>query len=174
MRSPIPSAGRFFLAAVLVLASLSSPAGAAPLAQPRGKPVLTIEGQIEVTNAPGKAVFDLTMLEGLGMVSITTTTPWYTDPVTFEGVPMARLMAAVGASGDKVVAVALNDYRIEIPASDFQQYGAILALKRDGQYMPISDKGPLFIVYPYDERSELHSQMFYGRSVWQLSRLVVR
>lgn len=174
MRPRITSAGRFLLSAVLVSVWLSLPADAAPLGPPAGKPILTIEGKISATNAPGKAVFDLAMLERLGTVSITTKTPWYTDPVTFEGVPMARLLESVGASGEKVVAVALNDYKTEIPASDFQEYGVILALKRDGAYMPIRDKGPLFIVYPYDERSELHSQMFYGRSVWQLSRLVVR
>ena len=39
--------------------------------------------------------------------------------------------------------------------------------------MPVSDKGPLFIVYPYDSDPALHSQKFYGRSVWQLSRLIV-
>jgi hypothetical protein len=174
MRTRTASTLRSALSAALVLCWLAAPAVAAPLGQPTGAPVLTIEGEIGVTNAPGKAVFDLAMLERLGLVTFTTMTPWYTNPVTFEGVPMARLMETVGASGAKVVAVALNDYRIEIPTSDFREYGTILALKRDGAYMPIRDKGPLFIVYPFDERDELHSQMFYGRSVWQLSRLVVR
>ena len=174
MRSHLPSAVLASLAAVLFAASLAMPAGAAPLGQPRGKPVLVVEGDIGVTNSSGKAVFDMAMLEALGTVSITTRTPWYTDPVTFEGVPMARLMAELGAAGSEVVAVALNDYTTEIPISDFAEYGAILALKRDGRYMPVRDKGPLFIVYPYDARSELHSQKFYGRSVWQLARLVVR
>jgi hypothetical protein len=174
MLQPFLSAVRASLRTVLIVASLALPASAAQLAPPEGKPVLIVEGDIGVTNTPGQAVFDLTMLEELGTVSITTTTPWYSDPVTFEGVPMARLMEAVEADGTKVMAVALNDYSTEIPISDFQDYGAILALKRDGQYMPIRDKGPLFIVYPYDAHSELHSQKFYGRSVWQLARLVVR
>jgi hypothetical protein len=50
----------------------------------------------------------------------------------------------------------------------------ILALKRDGEYMPVRDKGPLFIIYPYDNAPELRSQQFYSRSVWQVSRLVVK
>lgn len=174
MRSHLLSVVLVPIAAVLLAVSLAMPAGAAPLGQPSGKPVLVVEGDIGVTNRAGEAVFDMAMLEALGTVSVTTTTPWYTDPVTFEGVPMERLMGAVGAAGSEVVAVALNDYTTEIPISDFAEYGAILALKRDGRYMPIRDKGPLFIVYPYDSRSELHSQKFYGRSVWQLARLVVR
>ncbi|HEX2256899.1 MAG TPA: oxidoreductase [Afifellaceae bacterium] len=165
---------RAILGVALLAALVGMPAGAAMLGQPHGKPVLVVEGDIGLTNRPGQAVFDLPMLERLGLVSITTSSPWYTDKVTFEGVPMARLMEAVGAAGDEVVAIALNDYKTDIPISDFEQYGAILALKRDGLYMPVRDKGPLFIVYPYDARTELHSQKFYGRSVWQLARLVVR
>lgn len=143
------------------------------LANPDGKPILSIEGRIAIVNASGKAVFDRQMLEDMGMVSITTSTPWFDNPVTFEGVALKDLMTRVEASGEKVVAIALNDYRTTIPLADFYERGAILAIKRDGDYMPVSDKGPLFIVYPYDSDPALHSQKYYGRSVWQLSRLIV-
>jgi hypothetical protein len=72
-----------------------------------------------------------------------------------------------------VKALALNDYVTQIPMEDFAKFGVILALKRDGEYMPVRDKGPLFIVYPYDSRPELKSQTYYGRSAWQLKRLEV-
>ncbi len=144
------------------------------LANPDGRPILSIEGRIKVVNANGKAVFDRQMLEAMNMVSITTSTPWFDNPVTFEGVALKDLMTRVDASGETVVAIALNDYRTSIPLADFYDRGAILAIKRDGDYMPISDKGPLFIVYPYDSDPALHSQKFYGRSVWQLSRLIVK
>lgn len=87
---------------------------------------------------------------------------------------MVRLMAAIGASGDTVVATALNDYVTEIPIADFSVYNVLLALKRDGEYMTPRDKGPLFIVYPFDSDPVLHHQRFYSRSAWQLARLVVR
>jgi hypothetical protein len=143
------------------------------LANPDGKPILSIEGRITVVNTRGKAVFDRQMLEAMDMVSITTSTPWFDNPVTFEGVALKDLMTRVDASGETVVAIALNDYRTTIPLADFYERGAILAIKRDGNYMPISDKGPLFIVYPYDSDPALQSQKYYGRSVWQLSRLII-
>jgi hypothetical protein len=87
---------------------------------------------------------------------------------------MERLMQAVGASGDQVLAYALNDYSTELPISDFARYNVLLALKRDGEYMPVRDKGPLFIVYPFDSSPELRHQRFYSRSAWQLARIVVR
>lgn len=87
--------------------------------------------------------------------------------------PLRTLLERVGADGKEIVARALNDYSTVIPISDFYEHGVILALKRDGEYMEISDKGPLFIVYPYDGE-DLHSQQYYARSAWQVARLVVR
>ena len=57
---------------------------------------------------------------------------------------------------------------------DFARHNVLLALKRNGLYMPIRDKGPLFIVYPYDSDPQLRHQRFYSRSAWQLVRIVVR
>jgi hypothetical protein len=79
----------------------------------------------------------------------------------------------VGATGTSVVAYALNDYSTEIPMEDFTRYGVLLALKRNGEYMPVRDKGPLFIVYPYDSMPELKHQKYYSRSAWQVARMVV-
>lgn len=144
------------------------------LSSPEGPTILTIEGKIGISNADGNAVFDRAMLESIGMITIETATPWFDGPVKFEGVSADAVMDLVAAKGTEVVAVALNDFRTTIPLADFKEYGVILALKRDGEYMPISDKGPLFIVYPYDSDPKLQSQQYYARSVWQLARLIVR
>ncbi len=147
---------------------------AAALPQPEEKTILTISGKISVVNKDDNAQFDRSMLEALGMVSFDTTTPWYNGAVKFEGVPMEKLMQAVGASGDHVTALALNDYSTDIPMADFAKYKVILALKRDGNYMPVRDKGPLFIVYPFDSDPELQQHKYYARAAWQVSRLVVK
>ena len=91
-----------------------------------------------------------------------------------EGVGMARLMDFVGATGSSITVKALNDYATDIPMEDFNKYPVILALKRDGAYMPIKDKGPLFIVYPYDSDPNLKHQRFYSRSAWQVGQIVVK
>nr|WP_245500941.1 molybdopterin-dependent oxidoreductase [Lichenibacterium minor] len=149
-------------------------AEAANLPPPADKPILTISGDITEKNVGDTAQFDRSMLEHLGVVKIETTTPWYKGTVTFEGVPMDKLMAEVGAKGQKVVAYALNDYTTEIPMEDFAKHHVILALKRNGEYMSVRDKGPLFVVYPYDSEPELKSQIFYSRSAWQVAKLVVK
>lgn len=165
---------------VLATAACASPAAAAVLPQPQGRPILVVSGAINNTNAatPAGAVarFDRDMLEAVGMTGFETSTPWYDGPVRFDGVPMARLLREVGAAnaaGATVTALALNDYSTDIPVSDFERYGVILALKRNGAYMPVRDKGPLFIVYPFDAHPELRTQLYYSRCAWQVAELIV-
>ncbi|MGE4048739.1 MAG: molybdopterin-dependent oxidoreductase [Acetobacteraceae bacterium] len=169
------STRRVFLNALIGLAGAGAArAGTGTLPPASGKPILTISGKISVCNAADKAEFDRDLLESLGTSTLVTSTPWHDGQVRFEGVLMTRLMATVGATGDTVIATALNDYETRIPVADFAEFGVLLALKRDGAYMPVRDKGPLFIVYPFDSNPALRTQKFYSRSAWQLSRLVVK
>ena len=138
------------------------------------KPLLTVSGKIAAANGQATAQFDRAALEALGMVSVVTNTPWYKEPVKFEGVPLAKLMAAVGARGERLAVVALNDYSAEVPMEDVNKYNVILALKRNGEYMPVRDKGPLFVIYPFDSDPDLKNQKYYSRSVWQVARIEVR
>lgn len=137
-------------------------------------PLLTVAGKIRVKNRGDETVFDRAMLESLGSATITTTTPWYEGPVRFEGVPMAKLLEAVGAEGETLTAIALNDYSTDIPVEDVSRFGVLLATRRDGAVMPVSDRGPLFIIYPYDSNPTLRSRLYYSRSAWSVARLVVR
>jgi hypothetical protein len=156
------------------LIALLGPAFAAPIARPTGETVLVVSGSIANTNDGAVARFDRAMLEAIGTVKLKTLTPWYDRPSEFEGVSMRALMAYVGAEGTEVVASALNDYQSELPMSDFDRFDVVLALKRDGVLMPIRDKGPLFIVYPFDSDPQLQTEQYYSRAVWQVKELNVR
>lgn len=172
--APVAFRRRSFAPLLAGLAAPKAGAAAAPrLPQPSGDPILTVSGKVGVTNGEGGADFDREMLEGLGTSSFTTTTPWHEGAVTFEGVLAAKLMRAVAARGETVSALALNDYATEIPMSDFDRFGVLLALKRDGAYMPVRDKGPLFLIYPFDANPDLKARRYYSRCAWQLRRLVV-
>jgi hypothetical protein len=160
------------LAASLMI--LAGQASATQLASPKGDPILVVSGDIANTNDGEVARFDRAMLEAIGTVKLTTMTPWYDAPSEFEGVSMRALMTFVGARGNEVLAKALNDYQSAIPMSDFEHYDVVLALKRDGELMPIRDKGPLFIVYPFDSDPSLRTEQYYGRAVWQVKELNVR
>jgi hypothetical protein len=158
----------------IAFAGLMGATYASALGTPTERPILTISGKIAVTNKDSTAQFDRPMLEALGMTTVETTTPWHEGKVKFEGVLLDRLMKQVGATGQRVAVVALNDYTTEIPMEDFAKYNVILAIKLNGEYMSVRDKGPLFIIYPYDSNPVLKTQTYYGRSAWQVARIDVR
>ncbi|KEA64726.1 hypothetical protein ADIMK_1179 [Marinobacterium lacunae] len=163
---------KLFAALILSFSCLS--AHAAELTQPTGPVILEVTGAIDNTNAEGVARFDKAMLEQLEQHVTKTATPWHEGKVEFEG-PLGRaLLTAVGAKGDTLVVTAINDYAAEVPAEDFDNYDVILAMKADGKYMRVRDKGPLFIIYPFDENPDLNSEVIHNRSVWQIKKIEIR
>ncbi|MBI1774929.1 MAG: molybdopterin-dependent oxidoreductase [Proteobacteria bacterium] len=147
---------------------------AASLPQPQGKAFLEISGMIGNTNAGDKAVFDLAMLEGFGVTKVQTSTPWTDGRPTFEGVLMRVLLEQVGAKGSTLTAVALNDYKVDVPIADFSQYPVILAYKMDGQELKVRDKGPLWIIYPQDDFPDLKNKQTQAKWVWQIKELRIK
>nr|WP_279306520.1 molybdopterin-dependent oxidoreductase [Microvirga solisilvae] len=143
-----------------------------PLARPQGPVLLTISGNISQTNAPRQAQFDRAMLEAFGKIAYTTSSEVSVKPMTFEGVPLRAVLERVGAKGKSMTATALNDYRVAIPMEDLQ-FEPILAMKVDGQVITARDKGPLWIVYPRDQRPVLQDVRYDSRWVWQLIKLNV-
>jgi len=156
----------------ILMAAVAGPAWA--LEAPKGPVVLTISGQIGVKNAGDTAVFDAAMLEALPQHSFTTRTPWYDKPVRFTGPLMADLLKAVQARGTVLEAVAINDYKVSIPMEDSRKFPLIVARLMNGEPMTVRDKGPLFVVYPFDSSRELRKLTFYERSIWQLKALEVK
>jgi hypothetical protein len=148
--------------------------GADALPRPTGVVVLTVSGHIANANVNAEARFDRTMLEKLGVRTLRTSTTWTTGTKTFEGVLARDVMAATGAKGTEVRAVALNDYAVVIPLADFDRYDVLLAFRMDGQDLTPRDKGPLWVVYPRDAHRELVDAKFDARWAWQLKRLEVK
>ena len=132
--------------------------------------ILTVEGRTRQATA---FEFEMADLEALPQATVVTTTPWHDGVVEFAGVPLATLMEEVGATGDVAYITALNGYAVEVPISDFGEFGVILAAKANGEYMPVSDKGPLFVVYPFDALPELQSEQYLMRAVWQVKSITI-
>lgn len=157
------------LAAALPLASRGD-----TLDAPKGPVILTVTGAITRTNAPIGARLDLAQLDAIDRTGFTTATPWHNEKVTFEGVRGETLLKALGATGKEVVATALNDYAAALPIDDFLKHQLLIASRVNGKTMSVRDKGPLWIVYPYDSSPSLNTGVFHGRSVWQLAKLEIR
>lgn len=147
---------------------------AAALGTPSGKVILTVSGNITNTNAGDKAEFDRAMLEALGASELALTTPWTDGRQVFNGVLGSKILEAVGAQGEQIVAKAINDYQVKIPTSDLRNYPVLFALKQNGSYMRVRDKGPIWIIYPRESHPELDTDQITDRWVWQLSEIVIQ
>ncbi|CAD5372973.1 conserved hypothetical protein [Rubrivivax sp. A210] len=140
---------------------------------PAGAVVLSITGRVRKPNRGGQADFDMPMLEALPQTSFSTRTPWFAQARRFTGPLLRDVLAAAGAQGTTLRLTALNDYRVELPYADPQQHDVIVARLLDDRPMAVRDKGPLFVIYPFDARTELRSAIYYSRSAWQLRTIEV-
>ena len=143
------------------------------LERPAGAIVLTVSGRVRKINDGRRAQFDMAMLEALPQQVVVTRTPWFNQIRRFTGPLLRDVLSAAGAQGTLLRLVALNDYQVDMPFDDAQRYDVIIARLLDDKPMAVRDKGPLFVVYPFDTRPELRSATYYSRSAWQLRTIDV-
>lgn len=159
---------------LLAIGVLAMAWSAQALEPPKERVVLTVSGKIGAKNAGETARFDMKMLEALPQHSFTTHTPWYERPVKFTGPRLADVLAAVKAHGSTVSAIAINDYSVTIPVTDTTQHPLIVARLLNDKPMAVREKGPLFVIYPFDDSAALRTSVYYERSIWQLKALEIR
>lgn len=130
--------------------------------------VLTVSGLAEERN------FNIRQLEEIGTEVVETTTIWTDGVQTFEGVPLNLLLDHLEVTSGELVARAINDYAISLPVAEALEPGPIIAYLRNGEQMTVRDKGPLWIIYPYDSGDEFQTEVIHARSIWQLNRIEIR
>ena len=157
-----------------LVVALCAPASAGQLPAAKGPVLLTVTGAIEPGNAGASAVFDRAMLDALPGRAAKVETPWTDGTVTFEGPLGSALLDAVGAHGTVMHITALDDYAVDVPIEDFRKYPVILATRKNGAPMPVRDKGPIFVIYPFDQDKSLINEVYFNRSVWQVKAIDIR
>lgn len=140
---------------------------------PQGPVLLTVSGEITHKNSGNVAEFDREMLEALEWKDIQSFTAFTEGEQNFSGPTLKSLLEAVGAQGSMLQATAIDDYGLEIPVSDADEYSVILALLHNGKPMRVRDKGPIWVVYPATEE-QAPERKFYISMIWQLVSIEVR
>lgn len=152
------------------LAILLATTGLAVAADDTAEVVLTLKFEQGTSEAVEFSLEDLIAIE---VSEFTTTTIWTTGPQTFSGVSLKAFLSSQGIESGTILASAINDYTVEIPVSDATIDGPMIAYRLNGEEMSIRDKGPLWIVYPYDSKPEYQAEVIYSRSIWQLDRFAI-
>ena len=143
---------------------------------PAGPVVLTVAGSIDNTNRGpvdpfadaffkfheipfDRAIaFDLADLEALGMTKLKVRYPNWPGPSEFEGPLLRDVLAAAGATGTTVRVMALDGYAADIPVREISDFPVVLAIKRNGRYLGIGDRGPAWIIFPRGQYPVLAKQ----------------
>ena len=166
--------GALWLASLMAMALLVAvsihPRGVVVPLQPAfpGKIVLTVE------SAGHQTPFDMRTLEALPQRTYKLTTPWHLRPVSFQGPLMRDVFANAGVRGTRIKAIAVNDFTADIPFAHAEAHDVIVALRMDGKPISARDKGPLFLIYPYDRLPDEEREAYFDLSVWQLDVLRVK
>ncbi|MZR29140.1 molybdopterin-dependent oxidoreductase [Sneathiella litorea] len=106
-------------------------------------------------------------------IDIVTSSPWTTGKTRFRGTLLRDILDKVDAKGSVLKAMAVDGYTVEIPISDTQDFDVIIAYKMDGEWLEEGVYSPFWIIYPYDTDKELAQEKYYGRSIWQLTKITV-
>lgn len=138
------------------------------------QPPVFVTGKIKAGDGARGFPLTVALLEKLPQTSFTTNSPWTKTAQTYTGVLLRDVLAHLGATGTQLQAKALNDYAVTVPLEDAQQFDVIVAYKIDGQLVPVRDRGPLLIMYPFDAKVELQNRRFYERAIWQLKTLDIQ
>ncbi len=116
---------------------------------------------------------DLETLRAIGEVTFTTHTIWTEGAQVFTGVPLAEMLRHYGITTGTIRVYAINDYSVEFPVEEALSNDALIAYERNGAVMSLRDKGPLWLVYPFDDDKRYQSEVYYSRSIWQMTRIDV-
>lgn len=143
----------------IIFCVLAACLAAAPLAAaPRPVALDAIDhtaAELIVVGTDGaEATYDPATLERMPTYSLTTTTPWRSEPAVFEGVLLTDLLAAHGLSDiDAIEVTAENDYSVTIPRAVWEEFSILVATRVDGRAHSRRARGPIQFVIDMDAYS---------------------
>lgn len=118
-------------------------------------PVLAQEALLTVETPAGKTSYTREAFEALGTSGFSTSTIWTKGVQKFEGVALAKVLAENKIESGTLTLVAANEYQISMPVAEVLGAQALLATTRNGEVMNLRDKGPLWMVFPYDSTNPI-------------------
>jgi hypothetical protein len=129
-----------------------------------------IDGDI---GTPGGVVLGDAELTNLTQTAFDTATPWTDAPQHFSGPLLSTLLQQVGAGPGNIKVTSFNNYVVEIERSLITETAPILAARINERPFGIRNKGPYWIVFPYDDSVNYQSETIYAASVWQVKSITV-
>lgn len=171
---PVPKAAAVALllaAAAAMTAVVSTVASTSAGAE--GAPTAEVLFRFHATPDSPAVIVDREMLDRLDRHGFATTTVWTDGELQFSGVTLARFLQAMEAEGAAVRISALDGYEVVVPFAEISDSAPLLATRIDGAVISRRERGPVWLVYPYDYAPQYRSETILARSIWQIERMTV-
>lgn len=146
-----------------------------PIPPPSGEVILTISGDVSVTNVDDTLQLDMPTLERLGLVKYSLVDPYSNEDAVFTGVLMSDLVKVLGITDSSKVLhlVALDDYQVDLTMAQTELWPIILATRNNDEYITVDNSGPTRIIFPYDVYPELDPGEHVVDWIWSVSSIRV-
>ncbi len=143
---------------------------------PTGEVILTLSGDIGITNSGDTLELDMSTLEGFGLVKYTVNDPWLNATNTYTGVLISDLYKIIGSSSaaTSLHFTALDDYEVEISLEDAAKWPILLATRNNGNYMDVENSGPTRVIFPYDTYSDIDKIAYKDFWIWNIKTVEIR
>ena len=162
---------RLCLTALFALHLLPAQGQNVTLPELTGPVILTVTGLDPQVFPAGNVEMDVGRLEAIGTDEIETTSIWTDGKHRYSGVMLRDLVDFLQIGAFNLRFHALNDYTVEFPAQDATDEAPILAYKMNGTLMSVRHKGPIWVMYPFDDGPDYRTDTTFSRSIWQLDRV---
>ncbi|RGP36550.1 oxidoreductase [Pseudotabrizicola alkalilacus] len=128
-----------------------------------GAVLLTVHGP------SGAQDLNLADLDSFDQHSFTTSTIWTTGLMEFSGPALTDVVASAGSGTGGLRLRAANDYSITLNPSMLEPRAPIIATRINGQTFTLRERGPLWLVFPYDAHARFRTEQIFAASIWQLT-----
>jgi hypothetical protein len=153
------------MAAAIICAAAAGLTAPAAAADPAGPVLLTVAGEVSkpnrgamdpfldgVLNANNQAFAKATTfaradLNALPQVEITASAEGWPAPVRLQGVRLADVLEAAGASGRAVTVFALDNYGVKLSPEEIRARDWVLAHSAGGAPLAIGGRGPMWLAW---------------------------
>jgi hypothetical protein len=165
MRNAYSNTRRALILAIAAAGGLALQ-GVGAIAQHADAPPDTI---LTVVPAPGASPVHFTDadLADLSLHTFRTSTIWTEGVQEFSGPSLAAVLAAAGMEDGvrQIRLTALNDYAVLIDMEQVEADAPIIANRMNGATFSVRDKGPLWVVFPYDSAPRYRAESIFAISV---------
>ena len=107
-------------------------------------------------------------LLALPQVTIETSTPWDEEEITFSGPTLKALLTRYNITEGELNLYASNRYQIQVPWDYIEDTTPIIANRMNGSPFSRRQRGPLWLIFPFDSDDRYQSYEVSAMSIWQL------